>query len=156
MPKGPNGQRRPADTVGGAVMVGKIATGEAEEVAYVASKSERASAGGKARAQHLSKDERSKIAKAGAGARWKKERRKKMTVTTSDTLSGLLFGQGERSSLVNLKMLRGDANVTEQELRSEAHSAIAQVRLNRSEKHEVFPEDNGALRVNVNELASKL
>jgi hypothetical protein len=31
MPKGPNGQKRPADAIGLAVMVGKIATGEIEE-----------------------------------------------------------------------------------------------------------------------------
>lgn len=155
MPKGPQGQKRPADAIGCAVHVARIATGEAEEeVAYVASTSERASAGGKARAQHLSEGERSEIAKAGAAARWK-ERSKKMTGKICDPLSGLLFGQGE-PSLVNLKMLRGDANVTEEELRAEAHSAIAQVRLNRSKRLEAFPEDNSAHRVNVNELASRL
>ena len=79
-----------------------------------------------------------------------------MTVSTNDSLSGLLFGQGSQSSLVNLKMLRGDANVTEDELRAEAHSAITQVRVARSERHENFPEDNDGMRVNVNELASKL
>jgi hypothetical protein len=31
MPKGPNGQKRPADAIGLAVMIGKIATGEAED-----------------------------------------------------------------------------------------------------------------------------
>ena len=31
MPKGPNGQKRPADAVGLAVMVGRIATGEIED-----------------------------------------------------------------------------------------------------------------------------
>ena len=34
MPRGPNGERRPADTVGCAVVVAKIATGETEETAY--------------------------------------------------------------------------------------------------------------------------
>lgn len=155
MPKGPQGQKRPADGIGCAVAVARIATGEDnEEVAYVASNTERASAGGKARAQHLSDGERSKIAAAGAAARWK-ERRTNMNEKICDSLSGLLFGQNE-PSLVNLKMLRGDANVTEEELRSEAHSAIAQVRLTRSTVFANFPEDNGGLRVNVNELASKL
>ena len=32
MPRGPNGEQRPADAVGCAVMVAKIATGEVEEV----------------------------------------------------------------------------------------------------------------------------
>lgn len=31
MPKGPKGQKRPADVIGAAVMVAKIATGEIEE-----------------------------------------------------------------------------------------------------------------------------
>ena len=31
MPKGPRGEKRPADVIGGAVMVTKIATGEIEE-----------------------------------------------------------------------------------------------------------------------------
>ena len=31
MPKGPQGQKRPADVIGAAVMVGRIATGEVEE-----------------------------------------------------------------------------------------------------------------------------
>ncbi len=31
MPKGPNGEKRPADAIGLAVMVGKIATGEIED-----------------------------------------------------------------------------------------------------------------------------
>lgn len=30
MPKGPKGEKRPADVIGGAVMVAKIATGEIE------------------------------------------------------------------------------------------------------------------------------
>ena len=31
MPKGPRGEKRPADVIGAAVMVAKIATGEIEE-----------------------------------------------------------------------------------------------------------------------------
>lgn len=31
LPKGPNGERRPADAIGLAVMIGKIATGEIED-----------------------------------------------------------------------------------------------------------------------------
>ena len=33
MPKGPNGEKRPADAIGLAVQIGRIATGEVEEVA---------------------------------------------------------------------------------------------------------------------------
>ncbi len=32
MPKGPKGEKRPADVIGAAVMVGRIATGEIEDV----------------------------------------------------------------------------------------------------------------------------
>lgn len=35
MPKGPNGQKRPADSVGMSVMVARIATGEEEDTSYV-------------------------------------------------------------------------------------------------------------------------
>lgn len=31
MPKGPRGEKRPADAIGLAVLIGKIATGEAED-----------------------------------------------------------------------------------------------------------------------------
>jgi len=34
MPKGPNGERRPADSIGCAIAVAKIATGEAENDGY--------------------------------------------------------------------------------------------------------------------------
>lgn len=33
MPKGPNGKKRPADAVGLAVLIGRIATGEVEDFA---------------------------------------------------------------------------------------------------------------------------
>ena len=69
MPKGPQGQKRPADTVGAAVMVAKIATGEAEED----TPSERRNGGlkgGKARAEALEPEERSAIASKAAKARW--------------------------------------------------------------------------------------
>lgn len=50
MPKGPQGQRRPSDVIGNAVMVAKIATGEAKdtELSHPA-KRESGLAGGKAR-----------------------------------------------------------------------------------------------------------
>jgi len=35
MPKGPKGERRPADVIGAAIMVGRIATGEIQEAAPV-------------------------------------------------------------------------------------------------------------------------
>jgi hypothetical protein len=38
MPKGPKGERRPADVFGAAVMVGKIATGEVQDPTKKAAK----------------------------------------------------------------------------------------------------------------------
>lgn len=72
MPKGPQGQRRPADTNACAVMVAKIATGEIEDTVGIAPGRRRSgAAGGKARAESLSGEERREIAKKAAAARWK-------------------------------------------------------------------------------------
>lgn len=72
MPKGPNGQKRPADAIGLAVMVGKIATGEIEDNHSESRQAARESSGGRARAAALTETERVKIAKKGATARWEK------------------------------------------------------------------------------------
>ena len=55
MPKGPQGQKRPADAIGRAVLVGKIATGEAKDDADPSKEHHRkgGKAGGKARAEAL-------------------------------------------------------------------------------------------------------
>ena len=71
--KGPNGQFRPADAVGCAVMVAKIATGELEEVIVEETKQQTdGSKGGRIRAKKLSPERRKEIAKKGAKARWRK------------------------------------------------------------------------------------
>ncbi len=73
MPKGPKGQKRPADVIGTAVKVAKIATGEIEETADDG-KDKAAQAlgrkGGRARAEKLSKKRRVEIASRAAKARW--------------------------------------------------------------------------------------
>lgn len=69
MPRGPRGERRPADAIGCAVRVAQIATGEAEERLSPA-RYERARAGGHARMSALSEAQRSEIGKRAAGARW--------------------------------------------------------------------------------------
>jgi hypothetical protein len=73
MPKGPQGQKRPADVVSAAVLVGRIATGEARDVAPPpkSAAAEMGSKGGKARAAALTKKRRSEIAKKAAKDRWK-------------------------------------------------------------------------------------
>lgn len=77
MPKGPNGEKRPADAIGLAVMVGRIATGEVEDVAPDDGKDPAAKAlgakGGKARASSMSPERRAGIAKAAAAKRWQKD-----------------------------------------------------------------------------------
>ncbi|HTQ15434.1 MAG TPA: hypothetical protein VMH86_16310 [Rhizomicrobium sp.] len=77
MPKGPQGQKRPADVIGAAVLVGRIATGEAEDTKpNPGTKANREGGlkGGKARAASLSPARRKNIAKKAAAARWKKDR----------------------------------------------------------------------------------
>ena len=69
MPKGPNGQKRPADVIGCAVAVGRIATGENEETSI----EPQGSAGGRARAETLSPSKRSEIASLAAKRRWQNE-----------------------------------------------------------------------------------
>lgn len=71
MPKGPNGETRPADTIGAAIAVAKIATGENEDNKK-AGRVRSGKAGAAARADKLSSEERSKIAKIAAEVRWKK------------------------------------------------------------------------------------
>ncbi len=73
MPKGPNGEKRPADAIGLAVMVGRIATGEVEDTGADPSKehhSRGGKKGGAARAAALSPEERSEIARKAAAKRW--------------------------------------------------------------------------------------
>ena len=73
MPKGPQGQKRPADAIGLAVMVGRIATGEIADTGADPTKAHH-SAGGKkggaARAAALTPEQRSEIAKKAAAKRW--------------------------------------------------------------------------------------
>jgi len=72
MPKGPQGQKRPADVIGNAVMVGKLAIGELTETLDPpkSAAAELGSKGGKARAAKLSKRRRQEIAKKAAAKRW--------------------------------------------------------------------------------------
>ena len=68
MPRGPNGEKRPRDTIGCAVHVMKIATGEVEE--DLAKNREGGIKGGEARAKTLSPERRAEIARKAAAARW--------------------------------------------------------------------------------------
>lgn len=76
MPRGPKGQKRPADVIGAAIQIAKIATGEIEEDlgATEDGKDKAAVAlgrkGGTARAAKLSKKRRAEIAREAAKKRW--------------------------------------------------------------------------------------
>jgi hypothetical protein len=75
MPKGPNGQKRPADVIGLAVMIGKIATGEVEDTRDDVSSAaaQMGKLGGKARAAAMTPERRAEIAKKAAAKRWNKQ-----------------------------------------------------------------------------------
>jgi hypothetical protein len=76
MPKGPKGQKRPADVISNAITVMKIATGEIEETLTEDGKNKAAvqlgSKGGHARARKLGVRRRKEIARNAAAARWEK------------------------------------------------------------------------------------
>ena len=76
MPKGPKGQKRPADVIGAAVKVMKIATGEIEDKLTDDGKNKAAvelgRKGGQARAAKLTPEQRSDIARKAAQKRWGK------------------------------------------------------------------------------------
>lgn len=74
MPAGPKGQKRPADVIGTAVMVAKIATGEIDDTVADDGKDPAAKTlgkkGGAARAKALTPEKRAEIAKKAAAKRW--------------------------------------------------------------------------------------
>jgi hypothetical protein len=81
MPRGPKGEKRPADVIGNAVHVMRIATGEVEDVVPTPEsqgKNPAAAAlgrkGGAARAKSMTAKRRAEIARRGAEGRWKRKR----------------------------------------------------------------------------------
>ena len=77
MPKGPKGEKRPADVIGSVVRTMRILTGEeAEDTGANDGKDKAAQSlgrrGGKARAEALSPKRRTEIARKAAAKRWKK------------------------------------------------------------------------------------
>ena len=76
MPRGPEGQWRPAGPVAAGVHIGKLATGEINETYAPPARpdpvgdSRRASKAGKARASKQTPEQRRELAQAGATARW--------------------------------------------------------------------------------------
>jgi len=76
MPEGPQGQKRPADTVANAIRVAKILTGEIEEDMGDSGKDKAAQSlgrrGGVARREKLSPERRAEIARKAAAKRWQR------------------------------------------------------------------------------------
>jgi hypothetical protein len=77
LPKGPRGEKRPADVIGAAVRVARISVGDEveDDLTQPSVKEVRQRAGklgGPSRAKSLTQEEREKIARMGANARWKK------------------------------------------------------------------------------------
>jgi hypothetical protein len=77
MPKGPQGQKRPADTVANAIRVAKILTGEIVEKTDADDGKDKAAQalgkkGGAARRDKLSPGRRAEIARKAAAARWRR------------------------------------------------------------------------------------
>ncbi len=74
MPRGPKGEKRPADVIGNAIMVAKIATGEIEDTVPDNGKDKAAQAmgrkGGAARAASMTPERRAEIAREAAKKRW--------------------------------------------------------------------------------------
>lgn len=80
MPRGPKGEKRPADAIGAAIMVARISVGDLDEKRDESPKDSAAVSlgrrgglkGGKARAAKMSPGQRTEIAKKAARARWGK------------------------------------------------------------------------------------
>jgi hypothetical protein len=79
MPRGPKGERRPADVIGNAVQVMRLATGQItddvpspEDEGKSAAAVELGRLGGRARAKKMSKKQRTAAARNAAKARWKR------------------------------------------------------------------------------------
>ena len=73
MPKGPRGEKRLADVVGNAVLIGRLATGEeTEALPPISPGAALGKLGGQARARNMSPEQRAEQAKKAAATRWSK------------------------------------------------------------------------------------
>src|SRR5258708_25292206 len=74
MPRGPKGEKRHADTVQNAMLIGRIATGEVEDApSAVPNRAKGGRVGGNARASRLTQSERTEIAKKATKSRWEQK-----------------------------------------------------------------------------------
>lgn len=74
MPKGPRGERRPADVVGNAIKVARISVGDEpddrEDAPVLSPAQQLGKLGGKARARNLTPERRAELARKAAKSRW--------------------------------------------------------------------------------------
>lgn len=77
MPRGPRGEKRPADVIGNAVYVMRIATGELEDTQTTETARSAGLKGARARSASLTPQRRAAIAKKAAKTRWKKTAKKR-------------------------------------------------------------------------------
>jgi hypothetical protein len=77
MPTGPKGEKRPADVIGNAVKIARIATGEDQDFPVDDGKDKAAQElgrkGGRKRAESMTPERRAEIAKKAASTRWSKK-----------------------------------------------------------------------------------
>jgi hypothetical protein len=75
MPKGPQGQKRPADVVGAAIKVARISVGDEpddrQDAPALSPAAQLGKLGGAARARNLTSEQRSEAARKAAKERWK-------------------------------------------------------------------------------------
>jgi hypothetical protein len=108
MPKGPKGEKRPADVIGTAVKVMRIATGEEEEEVDEQPKSaaaELGAKGGTARAKNLTAEQRAEIARKARLARFRlgkgKAERWNRNISWSSTTTATFAKSFRRSSSIS-------------------------------------------------------
>ena len=77
MPRDPRGEKRPADVIGRAVQIMRIATGEEpddrQDAPAPSPAAQLGKLGGAARAKALTPEQRAEIARKAAAYRWKRE-----------------------------------------------------------------------------------
>jgi len=152
MPKGPRGEKRPADSVGAAVKVAMIATGEIEDERYVSPGRARSGrAGSKARNEGLTVARRKEIAQSAADSRWGD---KEAPMTERKRLLHTLF-ETEGKEHLNLKFCRGlSDDILPEDLCREANAAIFQIENGLVETSPTFG-DVGHKVVDVTQLAER-
>jgi hypothetical protein len=154
MPKGPRGEKRPADVIGAAIMVGRIATGEMKDEGYQSPRRRvSGEAGAAARNESLSPERRKEIASNAAESRWS---RKEVHMSEKDKLMHTLFSNSEQE-LVDIKFCRVDGSkaVSEEAFCARVNQIIFEIDTGLTKASDRFLGDSDKT-VDVVELAKRL